>query len=141
MERPFHHGDWWLLPGADLPPDTQLVEGPLVSKQGRATVQLLVHGTVARLPAGARLVEARAQTSYDRKVLRGLERELPKQHDAMLRMGECRAAVASAQLAEHLKPVRQGAGDATALPSDRLLSFCKATAPHGQEEREDKELI
>ena len=51
---------WWSQPGVDLQPELQSVEGPLVVNNGRASIDMLVHGNL-KLPAGARVAEARRE--------------------------------------------------------------------------------
>ena len=68
LDKARARGEHWLLPGPDLPPELQLVEGPLVARSGRATVDVMAHGTVHGGP-GTRLVSTRSLTSDDRIML------------------------------------------------------------------------
>ena len=61
-------GQWWLEAGPDLPPEAQLVEGPLVRDHGRCPATLVVHDNL-RLGPGDRVAMARRLAKRDEHIL------------------------------------------------------------------------
>ena len=103
VTRTEHNRDkWWSQPGVDLQPELQLVEGPLVVNNGRASIDILVHGNV-KLPAGARVAEARREQKADAKLIQIVTAERGKQKEQFLRMDECRRTLARGQAEERLE--------------------------------------
>ena len=75
----------------------------------RASIDILVHGNV-RLPAGARVAEARREQKADAKLIQIVTAERGKQKEQFLRMEECRQTLARGQAEERLEQqIRTGA--------------------------------
>lgn len=64
----------WLEPGPDIPDMLQVVEGPLVVRDGRFNVHVVVHGP-AQIGPGTRLLRARGATERDRQILDAVGQE------------------------------------------------------------------
>ena len=61
-------GTFWMEPGPELPPELELVEGPIVNHSGRCKATFIVHGPANAHPAH-KLVTYRAVCSRDEELL------------------------------------------------------------------------
>jgi len=123
VTRTEHNRDkWWSQPGVDLQPELQLVEGPLVVNNGRASIDILVHGNL-KLPAGARVAEARREQKAGAKLIQMVTAERGKQKEQFLRMEECRQTLARGQAEERLEHQIK-TGELSEEMQARLMGTC-----------------
>ena len=99
VPKQLRQGEWWLEAGPDLPPEAQLIEGPLVRSNGRAPASVLVSENL-RVGPGANLAVARPMTEKDHAVLKKLK-EADKQQE------EGRQVLESLNAAAHKESLRR----------------------------------
>lgn len=91
--RRVRHNQMGLEAGPDLPPELQLVQGPLVRRQGRCHCAFLTHDKT-RIGPGDRVATARPMTSEYEKLLDGI-------HDIQQKQNETREIMATLNTEAH----------------------------------------